>query len=128
MNINFRVFYPVDKKYLVNTFTKTTCFEIWHYQHIDSRLNSDLFLIEQLWREWKGVKIFVGDIVQIGHHLRLIRFDEENARFCFINVSDLKHEDWKDSNQAPEKEWFEKYADNIKVLGNINQNPELLSV
>ena len=71
--------------------------------------------------------VFVGDIVKIGGYLRVIRFEEENSSFCFANVCELKHESWKYINQSPNLEWWQKYAENIEVVGNIYQNPEMLS-
>lgn len=82
--------------------------------------------IGQLWRVWNNIELYDGDIVMIGLHKRLIRYDSQNERFAFCNVAELVNDNWQDINQAPIKNWWVAYAGNITKLGNIHENPELL--
>ena len=82
------------------------------YTNVDCmvQLNNENCEITQLWRTWNGVKLFVGDIAQIGGHLVVIRFDEVNARFCFAKIDSLRHERFMDINQSPDIDWWMQYA------------------
>lgn len=84
----------------------------------------------QYWRTINGKKLFDGDIFRfkVGDEyiVRIVRYSEEQAAFCIINPSQLKHEKRMEIEQTPNVSWWQKFVKDIEILGNIHDNPELL--
>lgn len=86
--------------------------------------------VGQYWRTINGKKLFDGDIFRfkVGDEyiIRMVRYSEEQAVFCIINPSQLKNEKWMQIEQIPNSLWWQKFVNDIEIIGNIHDNPELL--
>jgi len=74
-----------------------------------------------------GVEIYEGDIISVnGKYPKIIEYREDRASFCMVNISDLVHKDWKDVYCQINVCWWDDFNREVKVIGNIYENPELL--
>lgn len=90
----------------------------------------DPVTVGQYWRTINDKHLFDGDIFRfkVGDEyiVRLVRYSEEQAAFCIINLSQMKHEKWMEIEQIPDASWWKEFVKDIEVIGNIHDNPELL--
>lgn len=86
--------------------------------------------VGEYWRTVNGKVLFDGDIfrIKIGNEyiIRFVSYNEEKAAFCIINPLQLKYKKLWDIEQIPRPDWWNEFAKNIEVIGNIHDNPELL--
>ena len=70
-------------------------------------------------------EIYEGDIITVnGHYPKIVQFIQEKAGFCIANICDFKNQDLWDIWQQPPTIWWDEME--IKVIGNVFENPELL--
>lgn len=73
-----------------------------------------------------GTPIFEGDIFTVnGHYPKKIEFRPEHAAFCMANLDKLDKpylEPW----QRIRPDWWNDYKREIRIIGNVFDNPELL--
>lgn len=72
-------------------------------------------------------EIYEGDIISVnGKYPKLIRYIDEWASYCLANLTDLdcdlKTRYWQQVSPC----WWTDYKREIKVIGNVYDNPELL--
>lgn len=72
-------------------------------------------------------EIYEGDIISVnGKYPKLIRYIDEWASYCLANLTDLdcdlKTSYWQQVSPC----WWTDYKREIKVIGNVYDNPELL--
>lgn len=71
-------------------------------------------------------EIYEGDIITAnGHYPKIVQFIPEKAGFCIANICDFKNQDIFDIWQQPATLWWDDAR--IEVIGNVIENPELLS-
>lgn len=78
-------------------------------------------------KDKSGEDIYEGDIISVnGKYPKLIRYIDEWASYCLANLTDLdcdlKTRYWQQVSPC----WWTDYKREIKVIGNIYDNPELL--
>jgi uncharacterized phage protein (TIGR01671 family) len=78
-------------------------------------------------KDKSGKEIYEGDIISVnGKYPKLIRYIDEWASFCLANLTDLdcdlKTRYWQQVSPC----WWTDYKREIKVIGNVYDNPELL--
>ena len=74
-----------------------------------------------------GKEIYEGDVISIGTIHKLIKFINERAAFCMANIDELHNDEWTDIWQCPSPKWWVDFNPEIEVIGNIHDNPELLT-
>lgn len=78
-------------------------------------------------KDKNGKEIYEGDIISVnGKYPKLIRYIDEWASYCLANLTDLdcdlKTRHWQQVSPC----WWTDYKREIKVIGNVYDNPELL--
>lgn len=78
-------------------------------------------------KDKSGKEIYEGDIINVnGKYPKLIRYIDEWASYCLANLTDLdcdlKTRYWHQVSPC----WWTDYKREIKVIGNVYDNPELL--
>lgn len=78
-------------------------------------------------KDKNGKEIYEGDIISVnGKYPKLIRYIDEWASYCLANLTDLdcdlKTRYWQQVSHC----WWTDYKREIKVIGNVYDNPELL--
>ena len=78
-------------------------------------------------KDKSGKEIYEGDIISVnGKYPKLIRYIDEWASYCLANLTDLgcdlKTRHWQQVSPC----WWTDYKREIKVIGNVYDNPELL--
>ena len=78
-------------------------------------------------KDKNGKEIYEGDIISVnGKYPKLIRYIDEWASYCLANLTDLdcdlKTSYWQQVSPC----WWTDYKREIKVIGNVYDNPELL--
>lgn len=78
-------------------------------------------------KDKSGKEIYEGDIISVnGKYPKLIRYIDEWASYCLANLTDLdcdlKTRYWQQVSPC----WWTDYKREIKVIGNVYDNPELL--
>jgi len=78
-------------------------------------------------KDKNGKEIYEGDIISVnGKYPKLIRYIDEWASYCLANLTDLdcdlKTRYWQQVSPC----WWTDYKREIKVIGNVYDNPELL--
>lgn len=84
--------------------------------------HSEIMEFTQLF-SWDGKEIFEGDIVKVGKDeaLRIIGWLSSKRRFGYLYLTGEPFADFSCTREGIPKE-------NIQIVGNIYENPELLSV
>lgn len=73
-----------------------------------------------------GRKIYEGDIITVkGRYPRVVLWDK---MMWALMLTEYYHDKvfWVMNLQHPGVDWWEEYSDEIEVIGNIHDNPELL--
>ena len=88
------------------------------------KVDTDRYIVEE-GTTVEGLNLSAGDIISVnGKHEKIVGFDEYGL---FVeNVSDIKNRNWMDTKQRPNKMWWSDFKREIKVVGTIHDNPELL--
>ena len=78
-------------------------------------------------KDKSGKVIYEGDIISVnGKYPKLIKYIDEWASYCLANLTDLgcdlKTRHWQQVSPC----WWTDYKREIKVIGNVYDNPELL--
>lgn len=83
-----------------------------------------------LYDRW-GKEIYEGDIIKVVDCVKVVKYIQECCSFCFGNIETLKDpifSKWGDIynyHQIDGRYWND-FLDDIVVIGNIHDNPELL--
>ncbi len=106
-------------------------------KNIEQRLDSRIILggylvipetVGQYWRTVNEIDIYDGDIFTInGKYPKVVKYDEAHACFCIGNIEQIQFQDTFDIWQTPDSKWWEERALMIEIIGNIHDNPELLT-
>ncbi len=73
-----------------------------------------------------GKEIYEGDIITVnGRYPRVVLWDKVSWALMPCKYYNDKHF-WIMNLQHPDNYWWEKFADEMEVVGNIQDNPELL--
>ena len=77
-------------------------------------------------RDKNGKEIYDGDIITVrGKYPRIVLWDK--MMWALMPTIYCHDEDfWVMNLQHPGVDWWEEYSDEIEVIGNIHDNPELL--
>jgi uncharacterized phage protein (TIGR01671 family) len=79
-------------------------------------------------KDKKGVEIYEGDIFSMNEKFnKIVKFIDDRAAFCVANIEDMKHRYWLEIWQQPSPIWWTDFKREIEVIGNIYDNPELLT-
>lgn len=74
-----------------------------------------------------GKEIYGGDIITVrGEYPRVVLWDKVSWALMPCEHYNDKHF-WVMNLQHPGNDWWEEFADEMEVVGNIHDNPELLS-
>lgn len=78
-----------------------------------------------------GKEIYEGDIVKVIDCAKVVKYINEICSFCFGNIETLKEPvfaKWGDlyNYHQINGTYWEEYKNEIEVIGNIHDNPELL--
>lgn len=104
------------------------CFKIGfsHYPH--SIMDDETIIMQYIGIKAKNKDVYEGDIIAVnGKYPKIVRRSKSGFNFCLVNISDLQYENIMDIEQFPDKKWLEDYKDELEVIGNIFENPELLN-
>jgi len=137
--IKFRVWDEIEKEmiylelyqtiYFKNDFVLRNAPNIKHY--IDDDLeacNKELMQFTGK-NDKNGKEIYEGDILTIdGKYPKIVSITNDGFSFCLKNVDELNDElvNYIDIDQVPDKSWWNDFKDEIEIIVNIYQNPELL--
>ncbi len=73
-----------------------------------------------------GKEIYEGDIISVnGKYPKLVKYIGEYASFCVANISYLNKK-WISPWQQVSPSWWNDFKREIRVIGNIYDNPELI--
>ncbi|WP_301345918.1 MULTISPECIES: YopX family protein [Muribaculaceae] len=74
-----------------------------------------------------GKEIYQGDIITVnGRYPRVVLWDKVSWAIIPCELYNDKHF-WVMNLQHPGNDWWEEFADEIEVVGNMYDNPELLN-
>jgi uncharacterized phage protein (TIGR01671 family) len=111
----------IKKEGVFNEGSASPFFMEWDYIHKDT--------VGQFTglKDKSGKEIYEGDIISVnGKYPKLIRYIDEWASYCLANLTDLgcdlKTRHWQQVSPC----WWTDYKREIKVIGNVYDNPELL--
>ena len=111
----------IKKEGVFNEGSASPFFMEWDYIHKDT--------VGQFTglKDKSGKEIYEGDIISVnGKYPKLIRYIDEWASYCLANLTDLdcdlKTRYWQQVSPC----WWTDYKREIKVIGNVYDNPELL--
>ena len=111
----------IKKEGVFNEGSASPFFMEWDYIHKDT--------VGQFTglKDKSGKEIYEGDIINVnGKYPKLIRYIDEWASYCLANLTDLdcdlKTSYWQQVSPC----WWTDYKREIKVIGNVYDNPELL--
>lgn len=78
-------------------------------------------------RDRNGKEIYEGDIITVnGRYPRVILWDKVSWALMPCEHYHNEHF-WVMNLQHPENDWWKKFADEMEVVGNIHDNPELIN-
>lgn len=111
----------IKKEGVFNEGSASPFFMEWDYIHKDT-VGQFTGLKDKSEKE-----IYEGDIISVnGKYPKLIRYIDEWASYCLANLTDLdcdlKTRYWHQVSPC----WWTDYKREIKVIGNVYDNPELL--
>lgn len=73
-----------------------------------------------------GKEIYEGDIISVnGKYPKLVKYIDDYACFCLANITDLNKK-WISPWQQVSPSWWNDFKREIRVIGNIYDNPELI--
>lgn len=111
----------IKKEGVFNEGSASPFFMEWDYIHKDT--------VGQFTglKDKSGKEIYEGDIISVnGKYPKLIKYIDEWASYCLANLTDLgcdlKTRHWQQVSPC----WWTDYKREIKVIGNVYDNPELL--
>ncbi|MCM1356446.1 MAG: YopX family protein [Staphylococcus sp.] len=74
-----------------------------------------------------GKEIYEGDIITVrGNYPRVILWDKVSWAIMPCELYNNKHF-WLMNLQHPGSDWWEEFADEMEIVGNIHDNPELMN-
>ncbi|MBW2334751.1 MAG: hypothetical protein JRF06_06585 [Deltaproteobacteria bacterium] len=75
-----------------------------------------------------GVRIFEGDIITPceSHRMYAKIVGIDKFGLYLENISDIKNRDWKETRQRPALSWWDRFKEELLIISNVHQNPELL--
>jgi len=72
-----------------------------------------------------GKEIYEGDIISVnGKYPKLVKYIDDYACFCLANITDLNKK-WISPWQQVSPSWWNDFKREIRVIGNIYDNPDL---
>lgn len=87
----------------------------------------------QYWRTANNQKLFDGDIFDVIINgevcaRKVVKYNEVEACFCIANSDELviEQQSWMKIWESPSSSWWAEYGKDIKIVGNIHDNSELL--
>lgn len=73
-----------------------------------------------------GKEIYEGDIISVnGKYPKLVKYIDDYACFCLANITDLNKK-WISPWQQVSSSWWNDFKREIRVIGNIYDNPDLI--
>ena len=79
-------------------------------------------------KDKNGREIYEDDVFTVdGKYPKLVGWDEETASFAVANVEDIRRQVEWDIWQHPDKRWWQDFGNLVEVIGNIHDDPELLT-
>lgn len=77
-------------------------------------------------RDRNGKEIYEGDIITVrGNYPRVVLWDKVSWAIMPCELYNDKHF-WIMNLQHPGNDWWEEFADEMEIIGNIHDNPELM--
>lgn len=124
--IKFRAHSKTGPLWVYGYYKYIRCFD----QHVIENKNGvydvDGDTVGQYWRTVNNQEIYDGDVFTVnGKYPKLVKWVEEYACFCIANIDDIG-DIWVNPWQTPALNWFKELNREIKVIGNIHDNPELM--
>ena len=100
-----------------------------HYNDCGNYEVGDVTVGQYMGRKDKnGREIYEDDVFTVdGKYPKLVGWDEETASFAVANIEDIRRQVEWDVWQHPDKRWWQDFGNVVEVIGNIHDDPELLT-